>query len=665
MIYIKNLSFSYGGNIIFSDLNLNIYRKDRIGLIGVNGSGKTTFLKILTGELKPESGEINLEGNIRIGYIPQELIFEDDETPLTLGRKAFEEENSLIKKFEYISHKLEKDFNNEKLIHEYDNILQKLNELDAFNIDYKIKKVYFNLGFDEESINKKLKICSGGFKVRAYIGYLLLLKKDLLLLDEPTNYLDIDSIIFLTEYLKSYNKAFILISHDVNFLDNLINKVFYINNKKIYEFNNCNYSEFISKKEEMIDRINKINENKIKEIEHLQEFVDRFRAKNTLATRVQSKIKKIEKLQDEIVDLKFEDKKINFFINSNKNRFSNILSFENVYFKYSNSSNNNRSNYAISTDENFVLENISFSITRGDKILLVGRNGIGKTTLLKLASKALAPTSGNITYHNNATWGYFSQDLSETMDFDNTVIEEFEKERVVNKFNDTEKRTYLGVFGFEKDDIFKKVKNLSGGEKVRLLISKIFVNAPDILILDEPTTYLDIFSKDVLAKCIKEFEGAVLLVSHDIDFIKKVSNIIWTIENKSLKKLNSFEEYLNLKKEKGNEYIQELKSNKENLKNNLKNKDFKNIKELKETKNNNKNRKDNNSNINNNIKIIKEKEKKKELIHQKITQIENRIKEIENIFAEGKWDNSFVLLKKEYDDLKIELENLEREWIEL
>ncbi|MCX8059495.1 MAG: ABC-F family ATP-binding cassette domain-containing protein [Spirochaetes bacterium] len=630
MINIKNLYFSYGANKIFENINLNIYRKDKIGLVGINGSGKTTFLKLLSGELKPDKGEIIFEGNVKVGYIPQELNFDDNETPLKLCRKAFEEENDLIKKFEKISNNFA---NNSNLAEEYDKILHLIEQKNAFNIDYKIENILFNLGFNKETINKNLVNLSGGYKIRAYIGFLLLLDKDLLLLDEPTNYLDIDSIIFLTEYLKSFQKSFIVISHDINFLDSVVNKIFYLNNQKIFEFNGCNYTKFIEKKKEMVEQINKINENKLKEIEHLQEFVDRFRAKNTIAKRVQSKIKSIEKLQKEITDLNLKENKISFFINNNDNRFLNILSFENVDFSYN----------SILDKEDLIFENISFSITRGEKILLLGKNGVGKTTLLKLASNKLKPIKGRIIYHNKASYGYFSQDITESLNYENDVITEFEKENVSLNMKDKEKRTYLGIFGFEKDDIYKKIKFLSGGEKVRLLIAKIFVNSPDILLLDEPTTYLDINSKDILAQCIINFNGAVILVSHDIDFIKKTASILWTIENRKIKVLKNLDEYLDRKKiELVSKYDRE---NKEKIGfNNFKNNDNKRKKD------------DYKKRVN---------EKRKIEIENDILKIENRIKEIEKRFLVENWKKEHIFLKNEYEELKDKLKKLEEEWFNL
>jgi len=645
MILIKNLFFSYGANKVFEDISLNIYREDKIGLIGINGSGKTTLLKLLSGELKPEKGEIIFEGNVSIGYIPQEINFGENETPRSLCYKAFEYEKKLIEKFEKISLKLEKDFNNENLHNEYDKILNEINERDAFNLNYKIENILFNLGFDKETIDLELKYNSGGFKVRAYIGYLLLINKDLILLDEPTNYLDIDSIIFLTEYLKSYKKAFILISHDTEFLNNTINRVLYLNNFKIYDFPNSNYYDFLKRKEELIDRIRKNNENRLKKIEQLQTFVDRFRAKNTLATRVQSKMKMIDKLKEELNDINFKEKEVNFVLKENKNRFLNILSFEGVSFSYDKGKN--------------IIENISFSITRDDKILLVGKNGIGKTTLLKLAARVLSPQTGNVLYHNNAKFGYFSQDLKETLNLENEVIEEFEKEDFAKELNDTEKRNYLGIFGFEKNDVFNKVKFLSGGEKVRLLISKIFLNSPDILILDEPTTYLDIQSKEILSNCVNNYNGSVLMVSHDIDFIKRVSNTIWTIEDKKIKKLKNIEEYLFFKK---NNLFNYSESKSQNLNQNY---SFDNSQvnfSIKGINNYNKNIEKGKKNIWNSEK---DKEKKREIIEKEILTIENKIKEIELNFLNHKWDEKFIELNKEYNLLKDRLKYLEDEWINL
>lgn len=713
MIHLKNIYFDYTGIPIFEDANLSIYRADRIGIVGKNGSGKTTLLNIISGNLEITKGQIIKEGNIKIGAIPQEIYFDKSETPFSLAKKAFEKEISLIKQFENISEKLEKEPDSKKLHEKYDLLLNEIEKLDAFNFDYKIKRILYAMGFSQQEFEKELNKASGGFKVRAYIAYLLLLKPDLLLLDEPTNYLDIDSRIFLTGFLKNYNKAYIIISHDKYFLNEVVDKIVHVANKKLFTYTSSNYDEFEKKKELLLKQAYEFEKNKQKLVKQLERFIDRFRAKKNFSSRVKNKIKQVERIKNQTIEIP-QEKDINFSLKSSGKKFSNIISFTNVSFGYKSNYDDLENNI-----DNLLLKNITFSIIRGQKIVLMGKNGIGKTTLLKLANNILKPTSGEIIIHNNSTIGYFAQNIIEQLDFEKSVLDEFSESKNTQNMTEGQKRTLLGVFGFSNEDVFKKVKVLSGGEKVRLIISKIFVNEPDILILDEPTTHIDITTKEVLKESLRNFDGAILTVSHDIDFIKSVGEEFWTIENKNLVFLKSFEEYLNLFHKKdniNNNKILTLKNKKkeyitDKVDINIINQDYKkrnyiddinkksnnslinktNIKNRKPKNNvseiNNKNSTNNNldninifnntnssttfnSNTNNKDKILSKNEifrkrKELELIENEILQIEETLKKITKEMSEQKDFTVLNNLKTKYEELQTVLKEKENIYFEL
>ncbi len=528
MINIKEINFDFAADVVFDDASLNIYRTDKIGLIGQNGCGKTTLLRILSNQLEVNSGVIEKEGKVEIGIIPQEIFFDENETPFSFVKKSFEEELNLIYRFENLIE--DENFNNS----EYDDLLAKIEEKDAYNVDYKVKIMLNSLGIDENDMNRFLKEMSGGYKVRTYLAYLLLKEPDLLLLDEPTNYLDIDARVFLINYLKNYSKAFCVVSHDVYFLNNVVKKIAYVANNTIFEYSNCDYTQFRNRLEIDIKTLEEFDKNNEKKIEHLQKFVDRFKAKATLTSRAKSKEKQIERLK-KIKTIIPKENKLNFEIKSSSNTFSQILSFDNVGFSYSERKN--------------IFQGCNLSLVRGEKYFIVGKNGLGKTTLLKLIANVVKNNSGDIVVHNNAKISYFAQNLIEQLDYNNTLIEEFAKDNECNELNETEQRKVLGVFGFTGNDIYKKVEVLSGGEKMRLLLSRIYVNKPDLLIMDEPTTHLDIDTKDLLARTLKRFKGALCVVSHDIDFMNKVSLKYITIKDKKLVQLNSLNEYFKLLKD--------------------------------------------------------------------------------------------------------------------
>lgn len=615
MLSLINLSFGYTDQKLFSKVNINIYPNDKIGLVGRNGSGKTTLLKILADEIREYDGEKVLSSYLSIGFLPQEVNFlQEDFTPFLLCKQAFKDIEAKINRLEYLSSKLDDPIYHQ----EYDNLLNELDKSNLLSYEYKIRITLSNLGLSLNDINKPFRELSSGYKVRAYLGYLMLLYPDILMLDEPTNYLDIDAIQYLIDFLKSYEKSFIIISHDKNLLDSVTNKIWDLFANNLYVYSNCNYSNFLLRKQEFLENLEKTSKNIEKKIKQQMEFINRFRAKESKASSVQSRIKMIEKIEK--IEIPKEDS-INFKIKSSNNRFSNILSCENLCFGFTNQ---------------YLLEKIHFSILRGDRIFLIGKNGIGKTTFLRLLVGQLIPKEGKVTIHNNSKIGYFEQNAALQENFASTVYEFFSNSEDAQKLSETERKKFLGNFGFSGIEVEKNISFLSGGEKVRLILSKIFLSNPDILILDEPTTHLDIDTKEILIENLNSYDGAILAVSHDIDFIRRVAQKYVTIENKNLSWFDEITQYL--------EKIQ-----------------------IKEKEQKLKKKENTNVTIKPTISTNKRQQIEKQILEyeKEIITIEKKIKEIERRFAENLSFSEIQDLNKEYEELNKKYEDLFSKLIEL
>lgn len=615
MLSLSNVSFGYTDKKLFNNINVDIFPNDKIGLVGKNGSGKTTLLRILADEIKDYDGQKVVSPKINIGFLPQEINFlNEDFSPFTLCKQAFKEVDEKIKKIEELSTKIE----DEKKHIEYDNLLSELTKNNMFSYEYKIRMILTNLGLSINEINLPFFKLSSGLKVRAYLAYLMLIFPDILMLDEPTNYLDIDAIQYLIQYLKNYEKSFIIISHDKNLLDSVTNKIWDLFASKLYIYSNSNYTSFIQKKEEYLDNLEKKAKNLEIKIKENMEFINRFRAKESKASSVQSRLKMLEKMEK--IEIPKENV-VNFKIKNSDNTFSNILSCENLSFGYS--------------EEN-LLDKLHFSILRGDRIFLIGRNGIGKTTFLKILVGQLKPKIGKVVVHNNSKIGYFEQNASLSDDLNSTVLQYFSDSEYAQQLTENKIRTFLGNFGFIKDEIEKKICVLSGGEKVRLILAKIFLSNPDILILDEPTTHLDITTKDILIENLLNYNGAILAVSHDIDFIKRLALKYVTLEQKNLLWLKDLSEYFKLYENKYNHETSDYK---------LENK-------IQKSK----------------LSTNKRQQIEKQIVEyeKQLLSIEKQIEEIEKKFSENlsfveiqKVTEKYNNLQKEYEQVFAKLEQLE------
>lgn len=533
MIDFKNVSIHFTGDNLFESATFKISKNDKIALAGSNGSGKTTLLRLITKTEKPSDGSITFQKNISIGYLPQEFI-NTSSMPLVEEIKASVKHISIIESEEArILYGLE---NTDNEI-EKENLLESLSKLDLqkirvnyYSIESQIEKVLSGLGFSQNEFKKRVNEFSGGWQMRIEIAKILLGNNDLILFDEPTNHLDIDSQEWLVEYLSNYKYAYIIVSHDISFLDSLTEKTVEVFNKRINFFNG-KYTKFLELREERDKQLLAMYKNQEKLIKQKERFIERFRYKNTKAKQVQSRIKQLEKL--EIIDLPdFEkDIKINFPDPPPSGAVPLLLENVEKYFS-----------------DNLVFKNVSLQLERGDKIAFVGSNGSGKTTLAKIIARQLDLSRGTITYGHNTEISYYAQEVSDALNLKSDVIDV-----IINSAPDLTAgrvRGLLGAFLFNDDEVFKKVGVLSGGEKSRVALAKILVERSNLIVLDEPTNHLDYKSKKVLQKAIEEFPGTVIIVSHDIDFLKPITNKVLELKNNSSKLFyGGIEYYLYKRKE--------------------------------------------------------------------------------------------------------------------
>ncbi|RCK74589.1 MAG: ATPase [Ignavibacteriae bacterium] len=551
MISVQNISIQFGGKYLFENLNFQISPNDRIGLIGPNGVGKTTLLKILSGITQADSGIVQKANYVSIGYLPQDTINFSDRTLYEEAKSAFEDINILQNQLDEINNQIlnYKNVDTE----EYQELLEIQSEIqfklecsNAHLIKSQIEKVLMGLGFYIEDFERPVREFSGGWQMRIALAKLLLSNPSLLMLDEPTNHLDLDSLRWLEEYLNSYKGAVIIVSHDRAFLDNMTKKIFAIVNGKL-EIYHGNYSFY--ERESRIRRENLINSirNQQQKIKQTQRFIERFRYKATKARQVQSRIKQLEKI--ELIEVEPEDEEITFSFPETKPSGAIVAEAINLTKSYFTS----KSGFSSRDLEKLVFSDLNFRIERGDRIALVGVNGSGKSTLTKILSGIEQPTSGIIKFGHNVLISYFAQSQVDELHNDMEVIQVAEAE--ASGQTQAQLRTLLGCFLFKGDDVFKKVKVLSGGEKSRLALVKMLLKPANFLVMDEPTNHLDMKSKKVLQDALSNFNGTYLIVSHDRHFLDPIINKVIEIKDGKIKT------YL------GNisDYIQKLESEKEKV----------------------------------------------------------------------------------------------------
>ncbi len=503
MLTLSGITKAYGGRTLFSDVTLQVNRQDRIGLVGPNGAGKTTLFSLVLGENSPDDGKIIKERNVTIGYLPQESAPAGDETVIELATSIspeFVKLRRIVKAWDS-NHPIEAQHAED--IH--DDVHDRFHELGGYQLEAKAKQILAGLSFREKDFDRPAKEMSGGWVMRAHLARLLTQEPDLLMLDEPTNHLDLESLIWFQEYLQGYPGAILVISHDREFLNSLIGSIVEIRQSKLIRYRG-DYDEYLVQREANEAQLLSAYKNQQREIAHMMDFVNRFRAKASKAAQAQSKLKAVERM-DKLEAPTGDDRKVSFSFPQPQRSGQRVIRMKNIHFAYG---------------ANVVYRGAEFESERGQRIVLVGPNGAGKSTLLKILGGAVTPQQGERELGHNVKAGYYSQYRVEMLDASRTVLEEAldTPSRITEQFV----RTLLGSFLFVGDDVFKKVSVLSGGEKSRLALVKLLLDPPNLLLMDEPTTHLDMNSIDALLYALDQFEGTLIFISHDVYFIRALAN---------------------------------------------------------------------------------------------------------------------------------------------
>ena len=520
MLNIHNLSISFQGEFLFEDITFKLSPGDRIGLIGKNGAGKSTMLKILSKELEPDSGQIAADKNLSIGFLKQDIDFVLGRTVLEESYQAFKEIKELEAKMEDINTQLAErtDYESDsyhQLMIDLNDVQHTYEIIGGYNYQGETEKILQGLGFKRQDFNKLTDTFSGGWRMRIELAKLLLQNNDVLLLDEPTNHLDIESIIWLENFLKNYSGAVVIVSHDKMFLDNVTNRTIEISLGRIYDYPKP-YSKFLVLRHEIKAQQLASQKNQQKQIEQTEKLIEKFRAKASKATMAQSLIKKLDKIDRIEVD---EDDNsvmtLNFPVSVNPGKV--VVEAENISKRY---------------DDNQVLTNVNLMIERNSKTAFVGQNGQGKSTLAKIIVGEIKH-DGHLKLGHNVQIGYFAQNQAEYLDGSKTVLDTMID--AANETNRSKVRDILGSFLFRGDEAEKYVRVLSGGERNRLALAKLMLQPINVLIMDEPTNHLDIKSKNVLKEALKKYEGTLVLVSHDRDFLQGLTNNVYEFKDEKIK----------------------------------------------------------------------------------------------------------------------------------
>jgi ATP-binding cassette subfamily F protein 3 len=515
LLGLQNVTFEFGARVIVRDATWHIQPNERIGLIGYNGTGKSTLLKVFTGQYLPSAGSVEKSRDTTIGFLHQDLLsFDTDDSILQVALGAFEKVLQLEKEIEAIGIELEKN-SDEELAHKYADKLHELEIMDGYSIHHKTEEILQGLGFPNADLRRPYKEFSGGWRMRVLLAKMILQHPDVLLLDEPTNHLDLPSIEWLEKYLQHYPGAVVIVSHDRYFLDRMVTKIVELYQQELH-FYTGNYTYYITEKLQRIELQKRAYENQQDFIRQQERFIERFKAKASKAAQAQSVMKRLDKIDRiENTDLERPNMRINFTIDKTPGR--TLCTLKNVSKKFGNVK---------------IIEETGAEINRGDKIGLIGANGKGKSTLLRIVA-------GTETFEGERIWGhnvedaFYAQHQLEALNLNNTVLEEMK--RCGSGKTELELRSLLGCFLFSGDDVEKKIKVLSGGEKARVALAKTIVSKANFLLLDEPTNHLDMHSVDLLIEALNKYEGSYILVSHDRYFVNQTANKIWEIEDLKIK----------------------------------------------------------------------------------------------------------------------------------
>ena len=509
MIRLESLSKSYPDGELFSNVNIFLKRGMRAGLVGPNGSGKTTLLRIMLGKETPDSGGVQKDKAITIGYLAQDIVAGSDQSILEEVLAAYPEVREIEGKMLTLSHAIAADPENLALVNKLGEAQNRFEALGGWTLEEKAKKILGGLGFSDDKFIEPMDVFSGGWRMRVALASILLQEPDILFLDEPTNHLDLEATIWLESFLAEWKGGMVMISHDREFLDRSINHILEIDLKKVTLYHG-NYSTYKEDKALRMEQHQNAYRNQQKQIKDTERFIERFRYKNTKATQVQSRVKMLEKMEK--IEAPTEDNRsVNMILPQPSRPPLNVASCDNVTKHYG--------DIEVFNDMELVIE-------RGQKIGLVGHNGAGKSTLLKMLAGVESVTSGAVRIGRNVDRAYYAQHQLETLDPNDTVFESIQK--VSPGWSETEMRTYLGSFMFTGDEIEKYIKVLSGGEKARVAMARMLVEPSHLLLLDEPTNHLDMVTRNVVEAALKQFTGSIVCISHDRHFLNNITNL--TIE---------------------------------------------------------------------------------------------------------------------------------------
>ncbi len=518
MLSISKLKKSYGGQTLFEDCDLQINYGERVALVGPNGAGKTTIFRIILGEEEADRGEVNRDEYTLIGFLPQESEDVGDHTVIEIatGRAGMLQELEVQLKALEVAGTVD--------VPEYYEAQGKFDALNNPQVEAKAKKMLRGLGYQEEDFLRPAKEMSGGWIMRAHLARLLVIEPDLLMLDEPTNHLDLMSLLWFQDYLKNYSGAILMISHDRHFMNALTESVHEIDNKKLVHYTG-NYSDFEDQRLKNYENANTAYKNQQKQIKEMQDFANRFRNVTSKASQAQSKLKEIDRIE-KLTKPRTPPKPYRFQIPEPPRGGQKALELQDVDFGYG---------------ERKIYENLNLTIERGERTVLVGPNGSGKSTLIKLLAEELIPQGGTMKKGHNAKIGYFSQHRAATLNPNNSVVSEIME--AAPTLREDEARGILGSFMFRKEEVYKMTKVLSGGEKSRLNLVKFLVDPPNILLMDEPTTHLDILTVESLILALKKYAGTLVFISHDVHFIRELATDVLHVNSGQVRRYHGDFDY--------------------------------------------------------------------------------------------------------------------------
>jgi ATP-binding cassette subfamily F protein 3 len=642
MLHLDGITLHFGERPLFDNITTIINSGERIGLVGPNGAGKSTLLKIIAGEQQADSGKVKMSNTATVGYLPQDGVEPDPNlTVLQEVEQAFREILDLREEYFKVQQKLENlepdSEEHTRAIEEFGRVQHQLENSGSYTLQAEIERILMGLGFSEKDFFRSTTEFSGGWLMRIALAKLLLRQPTYLLLDEPTNHLDIESLQWIESFLKNYEGAVIIVSHDRAFLDSVTNRTLALRRGNMDEYAG-NYTFYERKAAEEMELLKKQYENQKKELKQTQDFIDRFRYKATKAKQVQSRIKQMEKI--EMIEIDDEQAEISFRFPAPQRAGQVVLSLNNIVKKYG---------------DNVVFNGVDYQVERGDKIAVVGPNGAGKSTMIRILTGIEPFNSGSREVGYNVTPGYFAQHQAEELEPTNNALDEMKL--AGPRESETRLRTILGCFLFVGDDVFKKVKVLSGGEKSRLALAKMLLNPGNFLIFDEPTNHLDMQSKNILRQALQQYEGTLMIVSHDRDFLDPIVNKTLEVQHRRIKTwLGNVTYYLDKKAEEDTQ--KQVSADNKNRKeaqstSNLSRKEQRRLEAEKR---------------NALSKKIKPLKNRSEEIEKEIEKLEEKKEKIEIVMANPEFYDDAEKVKKtsiEYDNLKSDLADYLHKWEEV